>query len=111
MLKNGLKKLKSIIFIYIRNSPNLAKILVATKYDLPDKEVATDFADILAKEIGVEFVETSAKTGYNVDLLFHKIATKILNNLPKEYSKNNQGNIKIVKPKPKEKKEKKNDCC
>lgn len=99
-----------VLYLYIRNSPNLAKILVATKYDLPDKEVATDFADILAKEIGVEFVETSAKTGYNVDLLFHKIATKILNNLPKEYSKNNHGNIKIVKPKQK-KEEKKDNCC
>lgn len=50
-------------------------VLVGNKTDLNDKrQVTTDEAEAKAKELGVMFIETSAKAGHNVKTLFRKIA-------------------------------------
>ncbi|TNY23694.1 ras family-domain-containing protein [Rhodotorula diobovata] len=50
-------------------------VLVGNKTDLNDKrQVTTDEAEQKAKELGVMFIETSAKAGHNVKTLFRKIA-------------------------------------
>lgn len=63
-------------------------ILVGNKTDLSDsrsprllsltpRQVSTDEGAALAKELGVLFIETSAKCGYNVSALFRKVATTL----------------------------------
>ncbi|KAG2210120.1 hypothetical protein INT46_010325 [Mucor plumbeus] len=50
-------------------------VLVGNKTDLNEKrEVTTEEGDKRAKDLGVMFVETSAKAGHNVKMLFRKIA-------------------------------------
>ncbi|KAI9184494.1 GTPase Ryh1 [Blastocladiella emersonii ATCC 22665] len=50
-------------------------VLVGNKTDLSDKrQVTTEEGERKAQELGVMFIETSAKAGYNVKPLFRKIA-------------------------------------
>ena len=50
-------------------------ILVGNKIDLAEKrEVSTEEANSLADELGVVFIEVSAKTGVNVKNLFKNLA-------------------------------------
>ncbi|KAI9487207.1 MAG: ras family-domain-containing protein [Benjaminiella poitrasii] len=50
-------------------------VLVGNKTDLSEKrEVTTDEGEKRAKELNVMFIETSAKAGHNVKMLFRKIA-------------------------------------
>ncbi|KAF1799003.1 ras family-domain-containing protein [Mucor lusitanicus] len=50
-------------------------VLVGNKTDLNEKrEVTTEEGEKRAKDLGVMFVETSAKAGHNVKMLFRKIA-------------------------------------
>lgn len=50
-------------------------VLVGNKTDLNDKrQVSTEEGEKKAKELNVMFIETSAKAGHNVKLLFRKIA-------------------------------------
>lgn len=53
-------------------------VLVGNKTDLRDKrEVTVDEGEAKAKELGALFIETSAKAGYNVKVLFKKVATEL----------------------------------
>ena len=54
----------------------IVKILVGNKDDLGcvDKKVPTDDAKQYAREMNVNFYETSAKDGKNVDMVFHTVA-------------------------------------
>ena len=50
-------------------------ILVGNKMDLSSKrQVSTEEGEEKAKELNVMFIETSAKTGYNVKQLFRRVA-------------------------------------
>jgi small GTP-binding protein len=51
--------------------------LVGNKVDLP-REVNREDGEKLAKEIGAEYIETSAKTGENVETAFANMAKKLL---------------------------------
>lgn len=52
--------------------------LVGNKSDLVDKrEVSEEEGKEQAQELGVLFVETSAKLGQNIDELFHQLATNL----------------------------------
>ncbi|CAG2183863.1 unnamed protein product, partial [Oppiella nova] len=56
-------------------------IIVANKTDLNDKrQVSVGVGEARAQELNVLFMETSAKTGFNVKKLFRKIA----DDLPKQ---------------------------
>lgn len=53
---------------------NVAKVLVANKCDRADKVIDTERGRALAEQHGLAFFETSAKTGLNVNNVFHTIA-------------------------------------
>ena len=55
-------------------------ILIGNKTDL-NREVDKDMAEKKAKELGVEYYETSAKLNQNVDKAFESLSIQILNNL------------------------------
>uniref|UniRef100_A0AAQ5X3Z7 small monomeric GTPase n=2 Tax=Amphiprion TaxID=80969 RepID=A0AAQ5X3Z7_AMPOC len=53
-------------------------MLLGNKSDMAaERVVKTEEGEKLAKEYGVPFMETSAKTGVNVDLAFHAIAKEL----------------------------------
>lgn len=53
-------------------------MLVGNKTDLSDKrQVTTEEGERKAKELNVMFIETSAKTGYNVKQLFRRVAAAL----------------------------------
>merc|ERR1712134_215400 len=53
-------------------------VLVGNKTDLADKrQVSIDEGERKAKELNVMFIETSAKTGYNVKQLFRRVAAAL----------------------------------
>jgi Ras-related protein Rab-6A len=50
-------------------------MLVGNKTDLVERrQVSTEEGEERAKELGVMFIETSAKAGFNVKALFRKVA-------------------------------------
>lgn len=51
--------------------------LVGNKIDLPNRQISPKSGKILADKMDLSYLETSAKTGENVDKLFSKIANKI----------------------------------
>lgn len=61
------------------------KVLVANKVDLRAK-VSMLRAEIFAAEHGMGFIQTSAKTGLNIDKLFSEIGKVIVNKLKMEAS-------------------------
>merc|ERR1712216_581440 len=53
-------------------------VLVGNKTDLSEKrQVSTEEGEAKAKELGVMFIETSAKGGVNIKALFRKIASSL----------------------------------
>ena len=57
---------------------NTVKILVGNKCDLADKAISTEEAQKLADENNIQFIETSAKTGHNVDKMIDMMVWKIM---------------------------------
>jgi len=55
-------------------SPNCVKVLLGNKSDLPDRAISKEQGQEVADEYGMEFFETSAKTGFNVEQAFFDIA-------------------------------------
>lgn len=53
-------------------------MLVGNKTDLQDKrQVSTEDGEKKAKELNVMFIETSAKSGFNVKQLFRRVAASL----------------------------------
>ena len=66
-------------------SENVSKVLVANKADLEqDREVSRQEGEQLAASLGVNFFETSAKTGQNIEDLFTYIAEIVKAKLDEE---------------------------
>ena len=63
--------------------PNVKKVLIANKSDMPeaDKKEDPDRGRALADQHGLSFFETSAKSGFNVGSTFTHIATDIIEDL------------------------------
>ncbi|CAD8127175.1 unnamed protein product [Paramecium sonneborni] len=83
-------------------SENIIKILIGNKIDLQDRSITTEEAQQLATKYGIQYFETSAKDGINVNEAFLQIAKLILhqhqdslNPNPKQRLTNHQNEIKI----------------
>ena len=64
--------------IEVHASSNVEKILIGNKADLTDKKVIdTEQGMALAKEFGMAFFETSARSGHNVNETFYHISKQI----------------------------------
>ncbi|KAM8742743.1 ras-related protein Rab-6A isoform X2 [Acanthopagrus latus] len=75
-------------------------MLVGNKTDLADKrQITTEEGEQRAKEMNVLFIETSAKTGYNVKQLFRRVAAALpgMDNT-QDKSREDMIDIKLEKP-------------
>ena len=85
----------------VRNnsSKTITVILIGNKKDLEDKrQVTYEEGEAFAKENGLMFLETSAKTAYNVIESFNLSAQCILNNIQKNgVDPNINSNIELKK--------------
>uniref|UniRef100_A0A5F9DRI8 RAB6B, member RAS onco family n=1 Tax=Oryctolagus cuniculus TaxID=9986 RepID=A0A5F9DRI8_RABIT len=77
-------------------------MLVGNKTDLADKrQITIEEGEQRAKELSVMFIETSAKTGYNVKQLFRRVASA-LPGMESVQEKSKEGMIDIKLDKPQE---------
>ncbi|XP_056265996.1 ras-related protein Rab-6A isoform X2 [Pseudoliparis swirei] len=75
-------------------------MLVGNKTDLADKrQITTEEGEQRAKEMNVLFIETSAKTGYNVKQLFRRVAAALPGmDSTQDKSKEDMITIQLEKP-------------
>ena len=60
-----------------KNRDRVPMVLVGNKTDLPNREVNFNEGNHLAARLGCPFIETSAKTGMNVEEVFAQIIREI----------------------------------
>lgn len=99
-----------------KNAPIKVKmVLIGNKCDREEnlKVIGKDKGDILAKELDIPFLETSAKNDINVDTAFELITLMILEEqLPKEKkTEDNENEVVILKPRDSVSEEKRKNCC
>eukprot|EP01028_Stygiella_incarcerata_P006659 TRINITY_DN2714_c0_g1_i1.p1 TRINITY_DN2714_c0_g1~~TRINITY_DN2714_c0_g1_i1.p1 ORF type:complete len:205 (+),score=50.60 TRINITY_DN2714_c0_g1_i1:84-698(+) len=95
-----------------RAAENVCKILIANKCDLEEeRKVSTYEGKDLAEQFGVPFMETSAKTGENVDESFLMLARMVIEAgiVPSQETKSSA--VSLSKGTEREKKKKKDKCC
>ncbi|PON94550.1 Small GTP-binding domain containing protein [Trema orientale] len=74
---------KWILELQRQGNPNLIMFLAANKADLEEKrKVGAEDGEQYAKENGLFFLETSAKTAQNVNELFYEIAKRLVKSIP-----------------------------
>jgi len=87
----------------------VVKILLGNKCDMPDKKMVTwEQGNDLAKEYGIEFFETSAKTNVKVEEAFTAIARAIKNRKPPTPNPQPSTNVNVGETTPDKPKAK---CC
>lgn len=59
-------------------SPDTCKLLIGNKSDRSDKVVTEAEGAALAKELGMPFLETSARTAENVEAAFIRMAEQLI---------------------------------
>ena len=88
---NNVKQWLNEIDRYANESVN--KLLVGNKCDLEDKRVVEEStARAFAEEIGIPYIETSAKNATNVEEAFMTMAAEIKNRMAKEPAMNKPAN-------------------
>jgi len=92
------------------DAEKIPSVLVGNKIDLDDeREVTFEEGKNLADQYGFNYIETSAKTGTNINELFIELAENIYNKFKEEFPQPNNQNI-VIKVEKHQKKKKKN-CC
>lgn len=92
-------------------SKDVAKVLVGNKADKEDKVIDKETGKQLADEYGLEFFETSAKSGLNIAELFEHIAHSIIKDKKKAgHAEGDRETVTIHKKKDDDKSSKKG-CC
>ncbi len=78
--RESFENVKKVWYEDIKNAEltNVALVLVGNKIDLDEREVSFDEGMKLAEELGMAYIETSAKTGENVDDAFRMIGLKVI---------------------------------
>lgn len=61
-----------------KNRGNIPLILVGNKVDLPDRKINGEQAKALAKKNGVQYLETSAKTGQSIENIFLELSKSMV---------------------------------
>jgi Ras-related protein Rab-1A len=89
---------------------NVNKLLVGNKSDLTAKKVDTKTAKAFADEIGIPFLETSAKNATNVEQAFMTMAAEIKNRMASQPAVSNKGGV-TVKPGESRPLPQKSSCC
>lgn len=73
ILENWFEEIKSV-------SPNISLILVGNKIDLEEQRViSTTQGEDLAQKLSLSYIETSAKTGENINDAFKMLALQMIN--------------------------------
>ena len=105
---NSFKNIRNWIKQIEQNAQNtVCKVLVGNKCDKNDRAVSFEEGQKLAKEYGMEFFETSAKSNTNVNETFTFLTKEILKN---SETKTKNGNI-IIDDKDKKNTVNKGKCC
>ncbi|XP_019634613.1 PREDICTED: ras-related protein Rab6-like [Branchiostoma belcheri] len=88
-------------------------MLVGNKTDLSDKrQVSLEDGERKAKELNVMFIETSAKTGYNVKQLFRRVAAALPGMESSQDQKNKEDMIEVkLKDTPQEPQSQEGGCA
>lgn len=74
-------------------------MLVGNKTDLAERrQVSTEDGEQKAKEMNVMFIETSAKTGYNVKNLFRRVASSLPGMESEDSKKDDLVEVQLDKP-------------
>ena len=93
----SINKWANDVKLYANN--NIILFLVGNKYDLnEERKIEEDRGRELASQYNMEFLEVSAKTGYNIDKIFNIACQKIYENIKKGlYDENEEEGVKICK--------------
>ena len=107
---NNVKQWLSEIDRYANENVN--KLLVGNKSDLEDKRVVDKAtAQAFADEIGIPYIETSAKNATNVEEAFMTMAGEIKNRMAKEPAMDSKGGNTIRPGEGKSIADQKSSCC
>lgn len=79
---------------------DVEKMILGNKCDMSDKRmISRERGESIAKEHGVRFLETSAKSNINIDKAFYTLAEAILEKIPsKDTTDNSRGGIVVNRP-------------
>ncbi|KAM3136275.1 hypothetical protein pb186bvf_011574 [Paramecium bursaria] len=109
---NSFKEVSQWISSLKQHQSQIPTILVGTKADLEKRLVSKQMAQELAEQLNLEYWETSAKTGMNIQQVFERIASLVeISQKPqapvREYNHDQTLKLKAEKIT----KTKKNQCC
>jgi len=91
-------------------SESTLKLLVGNKADLQDdKKVSSEEAKKFADNLGISFLETSAKNSTNVEVAFLTMAKQLIQAKEASGGSKNNENSQVILTNPKE--QKKKNCC
>ncbi|XP_044847948.1 ras-related protein Rab-13 isoform X1 [Mauremys mutica] len=95
-IQNWMKSIKEICSLLQNASAGVERLLLGNKCDMETRrKVQRERAEKLAKEHGIRFFETSAKSSVNVEEAFNTLAQDILLKSTKKLGKIPKGNLDL----------------